>query len=107
MDLHDSEAVVATFLDELKRRLGPYLVQVWLFGSQARGDAVEGSDYDILVIANGERQKLKAAVREAEWVCMEKHNALVASIIYTPDIWSLAKHSPLGINVLREGRVVA
>jgi predicted nucleotidyltransferase len=98
---------MATFLDELKKQLGPDLVQVWLFGSQARGDAVAGSDYDILVIAKGERSMLKAAVREAEWACMEKHNALVACIIYTPDIWSQALHSPLGINVLREGHVVA
>jgi predicted nucleotidyltransferase len=73
MALPDTESIVATFLDELKGRLGPDLVQVWLFGSQVRGDAVEGSDYDI----------------------------------YTPNVWSQAKNFPLGINVLREGRVVA
>jgi len=100
-------AVLETYLAELKIQLGSRLVQVWLFGSQARGDAREGSDYDLLVIANGLRTELKTAVREAEWSCMEKFNVLVASIIYSPDVLAQAQNSPLGINIMREGRLVA
>jgi len=102
-----AETVLETYLAELKMQLGSRLVHVWLFGSQARGDAREGSDYDMLVIANGLRNELKTAVREAEWACMQKYNVLVASIIYTPELWAQAQYSPLGINIMREGRLVA
>ncbi|MCL5102863.1 MAG: nucleotidyltransferase domain-containing protein [Armatimonadetes bacterium] len=45
-------------LSELKTRLtelyGERLVELILYGSQARGDAVEGSDIDVLVVLRGE-----------------------------------------------------
>jgi type III restriction enzyme len=38
------------FVEEVKAVYGPRLVSVVLFGSRARGDAVEGSDIDTLVV---------------------------------------------------------
>lgn len=38
-------------VDSLRRALGERLLSVVLFGSRARGDAVETSDWDMLVIA--------------------------------------------------------
>ena len=47
-----------TILSELRQYLselyGARLVDVALFGSQARGDAVEGSDIDVLIALKGE-----------------------------------------------------
>lgn len=47
-----------TILGDLRRRLerlyGDRLVQVLLFGSQARGDAGPDSDIDVLVVLEGE-----------------------------------------------------
>ncbi len=103
----ERDLVIKTFKDELTRTLGNSLKEIILFGSQARGDGYPDSDYDMLVVAKGAMRELKNLVREAEWLCMEKHNALVSSIIYTPDIWSLAKESPLGWNIRREGKKVA
>lgn len=37
----------------LREGLGDELVAVVLFGSRARGEAHQGSDWDVLVIANG------------------------------------------------------
>ena len=107
MDVQTRESILDTYLTQLKDRLGSRLVQAWLFGSQARSDAVNGSDYDLLIIANGRRDELKTAVREAEWACMQKFNVLVASIIYTSEIRVQAQNSPLDMNMLREGRLVA
>lgn len=99
--------VVQTFVTELKRQLGTGLEAVWLFGSRARGEARDGSDHDMLVIADGETGTLKNLVREAEWICMERYNALVASIVYSPVQWQQRKHSPLGWNIQKEGKLVA
>lgn len=48
---------IATVLDSLKSNLGERLVAVILFGSRARGDATEKSDWDLLVIAKNLPQK--------------------------------------------------
>jgi predicted nucleotidyltransferase len=40
-------------VSKLREGLGGDLVVVVLFGSRARGEAREGSDWDVLVIANG------------------------------------------------------
>lgn len=107
MEELSADPIIATFLAELRDSLGPAIREVWLFGSRARGDAQEGSDYDLLVVADGEISDLKRKVRDAEWVCMERRNALVSSIVYTEDQWTDRKQSPLGLNIAREGKLVA
>lgn len=47
----DLRALLSEMTETLCRTLGDDLVSVVLFGSQARGDATEGSDWDFLVIA--------------------------------------------------------
>lgn len=101
------DPIMRTLLSELERSLGPALKELWLYGSRARGDAEEGSDYDVLVVAEGDLAALREFVREAEWRCMEAHNALVSCLVYTPEAWELRKETPLGWNILREGRRAA
>jgi len=99
--------VLNTFKEALISNLGASLCEIILFGSQARGDGTPDSDYDVLVIVEGSLRELKSKVRDAEWICMEKYNALVSSIIYTPEIWESVKESPKGWNIKREGKRVA
>ena len=107
METNLKRQVLNTFKEALIQSLGESLQEIILFGSQARGDGAPDSDYDMLVIAEGATGELKKKVREAEWMCMEKYNALVSSIIYSPEIWEFAKESPLGWNIQREGEKVA
>ena len=46
-------------LKETSNRVVPPGGQVWLYGSRARGDAHEGSDWDILILLN--KPKLEAS----------------------------------------------
>jgi len=50
--LKQDQALVQT-VDSLRDALGDGLVAVILFGSRVRGDAHEGSDWDLFVIAEG------------------------------------------------------
>jgi len=96
-----TQSVIELFLGILRDNFGSSFKELWLFGSRARGDARDDSDYDMLVVVEGDLAELKRSVREAEWQCMEKLGTLVASIVYTPKIWNMAKHSPLGWNIQR------
>ena len=107
MGVSATDPVIATFLAELRASLGPGIREVWLFGSRARGDAQDSSDYDVMVVAEGEIGDLRRKVQEAEWVCMERYNALVSGIVYTARQWEERKQTPLGWNIQREGKIVA
>lgn len=96
MEENIKNLVLNTFKEALISNLGASLREIILFGSQVRGDEAPDSDYDVLVIAEGSLRELKNKVNDAEWICMEKDNALVSSIIYTPEIWESVKESTLG-----------
>ena len=101
------DPVLQTFVELLQSKLGPRLREVWLFGSRARGDHDEQSDYDVLVVATGELKEARAIVADADYQILTTYNELIGSIVYTPEIWQKSKHGPLGMNVLAQGRQIA
>lgn len=99
--------LVQTFHQALQEKLGSDLKELWLFGSQARGDAHEGSDYDFLVVIEGDLSAIKELIRDEEWRMAENFGCLLASVVYPQEIWNMAKNSPLGWNIQKEGIKVA
>ncbi|MBA3472010.1 MAG: nucleotidyltransferase domain-containing protein [Rubrobacter sp.] len=60
----DESGLLAEAVSTLREGLGDDLVAVVLFGSRARGEAHEGSDWDVLVVANGLSERtLERAIR--------------------------------------------
>jgi len=97
-----------TILAELRRRLealyGPRLVQLMLYGSQARGDAEPGSDIDVLVVLKGPVSPGKEIDRTIEIVSglsLEYDEAICC--VFVPEDRYQTERSPLLINVRREG----
>src|SRR3972149_5186100 len=98
---------VQTVLSELRARLerlyGPRLVKLVLYGSQARGDAEEGSDIDVLVVLEGPvdpSQEIARTEFEVAGVSLA-HNAAVACMFVSQEQFE-HEQSPLLINVRRE-----
>lgn len=79
--------------------------EVILFGSQARGDARDDSDWDVLVLLAKERvsptdiDEVAYPLRELGWDFGETIN----TILYTKDEWNRDVASPFYENVTREG----
>jgi predicted nucleotidyltransferase len=97
------DPVLEIFRDYLKKTLGPKLKELWLFGSRARGDCSEDSDYDVLVISEGSRPENRKLVALGEDEILRDLNKLVVSVVYTPDLWIQGRNSPLGVNILKQG----
>jgi predicted nucleotidyltransferase len=87
----------------LRQRLPDGLLQVLLFGSQARGDATEASDYDFAVIVATADSKTVTAVRETEVEFLDRFDTLSSALVYGEKDWERRKGMPIGRNILREG----
>lgn len=83
----------------------PTGAQVILFGSQARGDAHENSDWDILILINEERvynedfDRVAFPLIELGWSLGIEVNPL----IYTYNDWEKRHFTPFYKNIAQEG----
>jgi len=80
------------------------LVSIVLFGSQARGDAVSGSDIDILVVLKGTVNPGQEIAKVGETTSMLslKHDVVISCAFVSSDRY-VAERSPFLLNVRREG----
>lgn len=97
-----ADPVVASFSAEIHQRLGQRLRQLCLFGSRARGDARADSDYDMLVVVDQRSPEIRAIVLDIEVTILDRHQALVASVIRSEDEWLRGQGYPLARNIARE-----
>jgi len=100
------DPVVQAFAASLRQRLGPRLDQIRLFGSRARGEAQEGSDYDMLVIVNHRTADVRAIILDIESQLMERYGVLVATVLRSKEEWQQTQGFPLARNIAREGVVL-
>ena len=92
-------------IQALKRRILPN-DRVFLFGSRARGDAHEDSDWDLLVILkkNGKHNwddfdNYAFPFEEIGW----NHGVAINSLLYTQEEWVKRKITPFYKNIESEG----
>lgn len=101
------DKTVIEFRRHIQTALGDRLKELWLFGSRARGDHRPESDYDFLIVAEGERAELREMVAEKENEIMLRSGEILASVVYTPSLWNQARNAPLGLVVRSEGKRIA
>ena len=91
------------FADNVRRELGDHVKEIILFGSHARGDFTEGSDYDFLIVLDERKKTYEKVLLEIGVDFLNKYNILIGDIIYDEKEWELRKRFPLGLNVIKEG----
>ena len=92
-------------IQTLKRRILPD-ERVVLFGSRARGDAREDSDWDLLVLLNKDKKNYIEDYDRYAYPFAEiglKYEAVVSIRLFTTHEWEKQKPFPFYKNVEREG----
>lgn len=80
---------------------------VLLFGSRARGDFNEESDWDILILTNEEvNDEFRSKLYEAMLTVELKYEVNVSTIIRTRVVWNHSLHTDLYINIHQDGIVL-
>lgn len=106
MNINSSKSaptIAVQYAEEVRQRLGAHVREVILFGSQARGDATDASDYDFVVIVDKKTRQLRDAVTDAGTSVLNTTDRLCASLVYGEEQWHRVLTTPLGWNISREG----
>ncbi|MBO4772431.1 MAG: nucleotidyltransferase domain-containing protein [Bacteroidales bacterium] len=92
-------------IDNILAKVSPLKSQAILFGSRARGDARDDSDWDVLILLDKDRitqsdiDEVSYPIRELGW----EIDAMVNPIMYTMKEWKSKSFTPFYKNVMREG----
>jgi hypothetical protein len=90
----------------LRERLGENLLSVTLYGSRARGDAREGSDFDLVVRVKERTAEVRDMALDVDVEMMSEFDELFVGMVYSEEEWERESRMPLGWNVSREGIVL-
>ncbi len=91
------------FAKIVKRKLKSNLKNIILFGSHARRDYKDSSDYDILVIVDKKDKSSQEIILDACVEIMDKYYELIGCIVCDQEEWEMQKRFPIGLNILKEG----
>jgi len=91
------------YADILRISLGNHLRRILLFGSRARGDAQDESDYDFLVIVDNRTHTIRELVLDAGVEMLNRYDQVFGAVLYNENEWQDAKCFPFGWNVENEG----
>ncbi len=98
-----ADPIAIEYSKKVRSALGSHVREIILFGSRARGEQKEYSDYDVLIVVNKRDREIVKKIRKIAVGVLDKHERLIGNIVYDAEEWERKKAFPLGINIYREG----
>ena len=106
MEKNASNSIAEDISTLLKAKFGHHVKAVILFGSRARGDYQEWSDYDVIVLVDKKTPELREAISESAWELGFLRNVTISILVVEKERFDCDKYEPLFMNVRKEGVLV-
>ncbi|MBI4288412.1 MAG: nucleotidyltransferase domain-containing protein [Chloroflexi bacterium] len=87
----------------MRRKFGAHIKDVILFGSRARGDFDQDSDYDVIVLVDKKTPELSDQIGDLAWEIGLQRNAWISVLVHDSERFDRDKYEPLFMNVRKEG----
>lgn len=100
------ESTLSQVAEELRRHFPGHLKQVLLFGSQARGEASQESDYDCVVVFDRVTPTIKTALEQLVGDYLVQHSVVLSCIPLSEADLERLRFEPFLINAQKEGRTL-
>ncbi|MBN2544743.1 MAG: nucleotidyltransferase domain-containing protein [Spirochaetes bacterium] len=94
------------FADKIRKKLSSNVKNIILFGSRARNDHYEGSDYDFLIILKNKTSDIIDEIRDIEVDFLNEFDTLSSALIFNEEEWGKRKNLPIGLNIMKEGKKI-
>lgn len=101
--LRKDDKILNYFIEQIRLSLSQRLKEMILFGSMARGDDREGSNYDILIIVDKVTKAIKEVIDNTAGETLYRYDKVITPFIISEERYEKEKFNPLLINVRKEG----
>ncbi|HHT9135530.1 MAG TPA: nucleotidyltransferase domain-containing protein [Candidatus Avalokitesvara rifleensis] len=98
-----SDQITKQLAKTLREKLGGEIQGIILFGSRARGDFYEDSDYDVIVLVNKKTRELRDKIHQIAWEVGWENGVSIPTFVYEKARFEKDKYEPLFMNVRKEG----
>jgi len=102
----EPDSVLAAIKQRLLDAFGDNVQQIVLFGSRARGDAAQDSDYDILVLLKDCATVPKDLVYDVAYDILDRYGVVATLFLEEGATFEHDTVEPLFCNIRREGAVL-
>ena len=101
--LSPPDPLIDFFREGIHKSLGKHLTSLILYGSRARGDAKDYSDYDFLAIVDQKTEEIEDKILDVGVDTLNQFDKLTSCLVWEEKDWELKKRFPIGKNIIREG----
>ena len=98
--------VIELFNKNLRKEFGEEIKEIILYGSRARGDNKEDSDYDFIVLCKSKTKEIKEYARKVRNELLINNFAVASVVVLTAGEYEKRKYEPYLMNIKREGMLV-
>lgn len=94
------------FLEEIKNKLDSQPSKIILFGSRARNEYTDESDYDIIFVFNEVKQEIKKQLKELTIKMLIDYGMVISDFVFAESELERKKYEPFIMNAFKEGIVL-
>lgn len=103
MEKNSLDPIIQELSAALRKKFGNHIMDIIIFGSRARGDYQEDSDYDVIALVDVKTRELRDKIYEVTGDLGFAHNVTISIFVYEKERFEKDKYEPLFMNVRREG----